>query len=72
MGYKSIKFSPLLFSFKSSDNSQVPYIIAKFNIKPVSLFCKKRSSSFNNGMCSFVKKRWNWDSTIMEDNSLSV
>ena len=72
MGYKSINPSPLFFSINSSDNSHVPYIMAKFSINPVSLFCKKRSSNFNNGMYSFVKKRWNYDSIMIEDNSLRV
>ena len=57
MGYKSTKPSPLFFSFKRSDKSQVPYIMAKFNIKPVLVFCKKRSSNFNNGMYLLVKNR---------------
>ena len=70
MGYKSVNPRPLFFSFKRSDNSLVPYVIAKFKTNPVELFCKKRSSNYNKGICLLVKKRWNWDSTIIAVNYL--
>ena len=70
MGYKSVNPSPLLFSFKRSDSSQVPYSIAKLSIYPVLLFYKKRSFNYNKGMYELVKKRWNCDSTMIEESYL--
>ena len=72
MGYKSVKPSPLFFSLSNSDNSQVPYSITKLSIYPFGLLYKKRSSNSNNAIRYLVKKMWNLDSSMIEDNCLSV